>query len=88
MFMEFTEPSRRLMHYAEKLVTDNKADSCHSNTVSFNNCMIRIPGSYNPKYIGFNEEGKVVNIPPKSEVRIIQKWDGYRLNIRWLLKGY
>src|SRR5581483_2507234 len=88
VFMEFTEPSRKLMHYAEKLVTSNKADSCHSNTVSFGNCMIRIPGSYNSKYVKLSEEERVVNIPPKSEVRIIQIWDGYRPNIRWLLKDY
>lgn len=88
VFMEFTEPSRRLMHYAEKLVTGNKADSCHSNTVSFGNCMVRIPGSHNSKYVQFDEEGRIVNIPPNSEVRIIQRWDGDRPNIRWLLKGY
>lgn len=86
VFMEFTEPSRKLMHYTEKLVTNNKADSSHSNTVSFGNCMIRIPGSYNSKYVKFSEEDRIVNIPPK--VRIIQRWDGYRPNIRWLLKDY
>jgi hypothetical protein len=43
VFAEFVEPSRKLMQYAEKLVTNNKGDPCHCNTVSFNNCMIRIP---------------------------------------------
>lgn len=88
VFSEFAEPSRKLMQYAERLVTDNKADPCHSNTVSFNNCMIRIPCSYNSKYGQFNGDNKVVNIPPISEVRIVQRWDGYRPNIRWLLKDY
>lgn len=88
VFAEFVEPSRKLMQYAEKLVTDNNADPCHYNTVSFNNCMIRIPGSYNSKYIEFNDNGDLVKIPPKSEVRIIQRWDGYRPNIRWFLKDY
>src|SRR5215469_4791041 len=61
VFAEFVEPSRKLMQYLEKLVTDNKADPSHSNTVSFNNCMIRIPRSYNSKYIQFNDKGGVVN---------------------------
>ena len=76
VFAEFVEPSRKLMQYAEKLVTDNKGDPCHCNTVSFSNCMIRIPGSYNSKYIQFNDKGEVVNIPHESEVSIVQRWDG------------
>jgi hypothetical protein len=88
VFAEFVEPSRKLMQYLEKLVTDNKADPSHCNTVSFNNCMIRIPGSFNSKYIQFNGNGEAVNIPPQSEVRIIQRWDGYRPNIRWILKDH
>jgi len=88
VFAEFVEPSRKLMQYLEKLVTDNKADPSHSNTVSFNNCMIRIPRSYKSKYIRFNDKGEVVNIPPQSQVRIIQRWDGYRPNIRWIFKDH
>jgi len=88
VFAEFAEPSRKLMQYAEKLVTENKGDPCHCNTVSFNNCMIRIPGSFNSKYIQFNDKGEAVKILPQSEVRIIQRWNGYRPNIRWLLKDY
>lgn len=42
IFSKFHEPSRGFMRYAEKLMTDNKADSVHSSTVSFSNCMIRI----------------------------------------------
>ncbi|MGB6528533.1 MAG: hypothetical protein WBF33_10540 [Candidatus Nitrosopolaris sp.] len=78
VFAEFVEPSRRLMQYAEKLVTDNKGDQCHCSTVSFNNCMIRIPVSYNSKCVQFNDMGKVVNISPESEVKMLQRWDGYR----------
>jgi hypothetical protein len=88
VFAEFVEPSRKLMKYLEKLVTDNKADPSHCNTVSFNNCMIRIPGSFNSKYIQFNDKGEAVNVPPQSEVRIIQRWDGCRPNIRWILKDH
>ena len=64
------------MQYAEKLVTNNKGDPCHCNTVSFNNCMIRITGSYNTKYIHFNDKSEVLNISRQSEVRIVQRWDG------------
>jgi len=45
--------------------------------------MIRIAGSYNVKYI--NKDG---TITPESEVKIVQRWDGYRPNIRWLLRDY
>jgi hypothetical protein len=89
IFAEFDEPSRNLMRYAEKLMTDNKADPVHCNTVAFGNCMVRIPGSYNSKYIQFDDRHEViVNIPPQSEVKIIHRWDGYKPNIRWLLEGY
>ena len=84
VFAEFIEPSRKLMQYAEKLVTDNMGDPCHCNSVSFNNCMIRIP--CNSKYVQFNDKGEVVKIPNQSEVRIVQRWDGYKPNIRCLLK--
>jgi len=50
--------------------------------------MVRIPGSYNSKYIQFNDGGEVLYICPESEVSIVQRWDGYRPNIRWLLKDY
>ena len=70
IFAKFHEPSRGLMRYAEKLMTYGKADSNHSNNVSFGNCMVRIPGSYNAKYIQFDDNGQIVNIPPKSEVKI------------------
>jgi hypothetical protein len=49
--------------------------------------MIRIPGSYNAKYIKI-ENDKIVNISPQSEVKIAQRWDGYKPNIRWLLRDY
>lgn len=52
--------------------------------------MVRIPGSYNAKYIQFYDNGQIVNIPPKSEVKIVQPWDGYKpsICIRWLLHDY
>jgi hypothetical protein len=72
VFAEFAEPSRKLMQYAEKLVTDNKGDPCHCSTVSFNNCMVRIPASYNSRYVHFDDMGKVVNTPESPEMGWLQ----------------
>jgi hypothetical protein len=88
IFAKFHEPSRGLMRYAEKLMTYGKAYSNYSNNLSFGNCMVRIPGSYNAKNIQFDDNGQIVNIPPKSEFKIVQPWNGYKPNIRWFLHDY
>ena len=72
-FAKFDQPSRRLIQFAELFLSDSKSDPCHSFTMSFNNCMLRIPASYNAKS----------NL---EQVRIIQKWDGsFRPSIKPLL---
>jgi hypothetical protein len=48
-FAKFEQPSRRLIQFAEQHLSDYKSDPCHSFTMSFNNCMLRVPGSYNAK---------------------------------------
>jgi hypothetical protein len=83
IFKEFAEPSRRLMQYAEMLMTDGKADPVHNNTVAFSNCMIRIPNSYNSKYV--RRDGDIDLV--RSKVRIVQLGSTYRPNIRYLLEG-
>ena len=60
------------MQFAEYYLSDNKADPCHTKGLSFKNCMIRIPGSINSK-------------SGLEEVKIIQRWNGYRPNIKPLL---
>ena len=80
-FNIFKQPSRRFMHFLEWLVTDGKADYNHWNTVSFRNLMLRIPGSYNGKYILLNETDNILNIPLKSQVRMIKEWDGKPLRL-------
>jgi hypothetical protein len=65
------DPSRKFIQWAEQYLTNEKADPCHSKGVSFNNCMLRVPGSINSKV------GK--------EVRIVQRWNGIRPSIRPLL---
>ena len=72
-FTKFDQPSRRLIQFAEQHLSNKKSDPCHSFTMSFKNCMLRIPGSYNTKLKSY------------EEVRIIQKWDGLRPSIKPLL---
>jgi hypothetical protein len=62
-FKKFTkEPSKEFLRFAEWYLSNGKCDKQHSKTVSFNNCMLRIPGS-------FNSENKV-------RVQVVQKWNG------------
>jgi hypothetical protein len=63
--------------FAEQYLSNNKSDPTHN--PSFKSCMIRIPGTFNYKCI---LEGK------DTEVRIIQRWDGYRPKINLLLGSF
>ena len=69
-----TNPSQKFLRFAEWFLSNGKCDPQHNKTVSFKNCMLRIPGSINSK----NGE----------KVRIIQKWNGYRPNIKLLLEDF
>jgi hypothetical protein len=68
-FNRFGNPSRKFIQFAEYYLSDNKADPEHTKGLSFKNCMLRIPGSFNSK------DGL-------EQVLVIQSWDGYRPNIR------
>jgi Primase X len=61
-FKKFKEPSKDFLRFAEYYLSNGKADSEHYNTVSFRNCMLRIPGSVNSKNC--------------NQVKIVQKWNG------------
>jgi hypothetical protein len=77
IFAELDEqPSRKFIQWAEKYLSHNKSDPCHFSGLSFKNCMLRIPGSYNSKH-GHN-----------TEVNIIQKWNGVRPSIKPLLTEF
>jgi hypothetical protein len=80
-FKQFPEPSRKFLQFEEWLMTDGKADQFHNRTVSFRNCMLRIPGSLNANpdngLVKF-DKGQIVEILPEAEVRVIQSWDGNR----------
>jgi hypothetical protein len=75
-FSKFDQPSRRFMHFEEQLLTDNKGDQNHWSTVSFNNCMLRVPWSINSNYVQFDNKGRIIDIPYESRVRIVNHWDG------------
>jgi hypothetical protein len=88
VFESFEQPSRKFLQFAEQFLSNRKNDPCHTSTISFKNCMLRVPGSYNSKYIQFNDKGKIENIPPEAEVKIIRQWDGKRPAINWLLRDF
>lgn len=88
IFEEFEEPSRQFIQWTERFLTNNKADPCHSSSLSFRNCMARVPGSFNSKLVELNEKGKIVNIPESAEVKIVQKWNGVGPSIKPLLSDF
>jgi hypothetical protein len=61
-FKKFKEPSKEFLRFAEWYLSNGECDNEHNKTVSFNNCMLRIPGSFNSKN--------------GVQVRIVQKWNG------------
>jgi hypothetical protein len=74
IFAKFKSPSRKLMQYAESYLSNNKADYAHNITVSFKNCMLRVPGSINSK------NGQTV--------KLLQLWDGHFPKINPLLADF
>jgi Primase X len=84
IFTSFENPSMKFLRFAEPYLTINKADTCHGNSLSFRNCMLRIPGSHNYKRV-LRNNGKADN---SSEVKIIRRWNGYRPAINWLLRNF
>lgn len=69
-----SNPSQRFLRFAEWFLSNGKCDPQHNKTVSFRNCMLRIPGSVNSK------NGQTV--------RIIQEWNGCRPSIKLLLEDF
>jgi len=63
-FKKFDQPSRRFMRWEEELLTNGKGDQNHWSTVSFNNCMLRVPGSLNANLVRFDDKHNIVDIPP------------------------
>lgn len=82
MFAEYEQPSKKFLRFSEKILTNNKADPCHSNNLSFKNCILRIPGSHNWECVKRN------NNCLATEVKIVRGWDGNRPAINWLLRDF
>lgn len=77
-FSRFKEPSKEFLRFVERYLSNNKCDSVHNNTVSFSNCMLRIPNSLNSKCI----EGD-------NQVTIKRRWDNKsRLPAKLLLGDF
>jgi hypothetical protein len=83
----FDQPSRSFMRFAEGHLSNSKSDSAHNSTVSFKNCMLRIPGSHNSKCVDRNNNNGTED-KSTTEVKIIQRWDGHRPNINLLLGSF
>jgi hypothetical protein len=73
LFTKFEQPSRRFIQFAEAYLSNKKSDPCHSFTMSFKNCMLRVPGSFNAK-------SDII-----EEVKVLERWNGIRPSIKPLL---
>ena len=74
LFEGFDHPSREFIQWAEQYLSDGKADKCHSQGLSFKNCMLRVPGSINSR--------------ANNVVKIVKQWNGRRPSIRPLLEEF
>lgn len=68
-FAGFREPSKRFLRYAERTLSNSKADPNHK--PAFKSCLFRVPGTHNFKCI---KTGKSA-----TEVKILQRWNGIRV---------
>ena len=82
VFSDFVQPSKMFLKFAEQYLSKNKSDTSHY--PSFKSCMARIPGSHNSKCIMRNNDISDTS----TEIKIIQKWDGYRPKINPILGSF
>jgi non-catalytic primase subunit PriX-like protein len=61
-FAQFDQPSQTFLNFAAQFLSDHKSDI--NNNPAFKSCLLRIPGSVNSKHA--------------KEVKIVQRWDGFR----------
>ena len=65
-----TDPNKEFLRFAERWLSDGKADYNHYNNVSMNNYLLRVPNSVNSK--------------TNTEVKIVQRWNGVRPDVRFV----
>ena len=80
IFSEFDNPSKQFLRFGKDYLTNNKADK--SNNPSFKSCLLRIPFSYNSKFISNNASLE------NACVKIMEYWDGNRPSIKYLLRDF
>jgi hypothetical protein len=74
-FMKLSKrPDLEFLRWSEFYLSDGLCDPAHCASTSFKNVWLRVPGSFNSK-----------NSEP---VRILQKWDGKRPDINWILRDF
>jgi hypothetical protein len=59
--LKIDQISLKFLRFTESFLSYGRSDKQHNTTVSFNNCMMRIPGSFNSKN--------------NCQVRLIQRWN-------------
>ncbi len=72
-YLDNRDLTTEFLRFAEKFFTNGKSDPKH--LPSIKSCLIRIPGTINPK-----NDGK--------QVKIIQQWDGRRPSIQWITTDF
>ena len=65
-----TDPNKEFLRFAERWLSNGKADYNHYNNVSMNNYLLRVPNSINSK--------------TNTEVKIVQRWNGVRPDVRFV----
>jgi hypothetical protein len=79
-------PANLFLRFAEEYITQGKYDGGHKPSVR--SAMIRVPGSYNSKYLGEHEVDSGNDLA-KAEVKIEQRWDGHtKVHIIFLLGAF
>jgi Primase X len=82
---DIDQPSVKFLRWAEGYLSAGKSDPAHKRTLSFGNCMLRVPGSHNSKCV--NASNSVLD-SEKTMVKIIQKWNGHRPNMMLLIGSF
>jgi hypothetical protein len=72
--LKVDQPSLKFLRFTESFLSYDKSDHMHNNTVSYNNSMLRVPGSVNSKN--------------GCEVRLVQEWDRRRSAVNYLLTDF
>jgi Primase X len=79
------QPSINFLRWAEQYLSNGKSDPMHTKTISFGNCLLRVPGSHNSKCVKTNNGAF---IPDMTSVKIVQRWNGVRPTMMLLIGSF